>query len=178
MAANEKPLELETPPVSGGQRLAGTEVQVRGPCVSVKANWWCSNWTGTLVAVPAVPPELRLVTVTGCVQEPVPPPLRLKLGGVPPVRNWTSATLQTPGTWVVTIAVLSTGVAPSLVSGRPLTLKVKTRSRLPLSGAPTQTGSPTRTWARNRITPPIGGASSNPGRLSRRSPPGKPVTGE
>ena len=89
---------LPTPPVSEGQRLAGTEVQISGPCVSVKANWWCSKFTGTFVAVPAVTPELRLVTVTVCVQEPVPLPLRLKLGGVPPVTSWISATLQTPGT--------------------------------------------------------------------------------
>src|SRR3978361_1313178 len=89
-----------------------------------------------------------------------------------------SATLHVPGTWVVTVEVLSTGVAPVFVSGRPLTPKVKTRSRFPLSGAPTQTGSPTRTGALNFIPPPADGAARIPGRLSRKLPPGNPVTGE
>jgi len=62
-AEEVEPLVEATPPVSGGQSPEGTETQVKGPWVSVNANWWCSNWTGTLVAVPAVPPELRFATV-------------------------------------------------------------------------------------------------------------------
>src|SRR5699024_690682 len=53
----------------------------------------------------------------------------------------------------------------------------KTRSRTPESGTSTHTGSPTLTRARKRITPPPGGPSSVPGRLSRKAPPAKPVTG-